>query len=84
MSDPILTVFSGTSIIATNSSWGSPTSNQTAVIAAETSTGAFTYSSTSSHDSAVVLSLQPGGYTVQASSASGAPGATLIEIYEVP
>jgi hypothetical protein len=84
MSDPMLTVFSGTTAIASNSSWGSTLANQNAVTAAEAATGAFTYPSTSSHDSAIVLTLQPGQYSVQATSASGSTGVTLIEVYEVP
>jgi len=35
-------------------------------------------------DEVVVFTLQPGAYTVQASSASGIAGVTLIEVYEVP
>jgi len=84
MPDPTLSVFSGTSVIASNSSWGTPLSNQNAVAAAEASTGAFAYTNTSSHDSALVLTLQPGSYTVQATSSSGISGTTLIEVYEVP
>ena len=83
MSDPTLNVFSGSTIIASNSGWGTTASNQNAVASAEASTGAFTYLSATSHDSAIVLTLQPGLYSVQASSASGATGVTLIEVYEV-
>jgi hypothetical protein len=84
MNDPTLTVYSGSSVVATNAGWGSPSSNQALINNAESATGAFSYTSTSSHDAAVVLTLQPGMYTVQATSASGTAGSTLIECYEVP
>jgi hypothetical protein len=83
MSDPTLTVFSGSTSIASNSGWGFSLANQAAVTAAEASTGAFTYSSTTSRDSAIVLTLQPGLYSVQATSSSNTAGVTLIEVYEV-
>jgi hypothetical protein len=84
MADPMLSVYSGTTVIASNAGWGSPTSNQIAVASAESLTGAFAYTNSASHDSALVLTLQPGQYTIQAKSASGAAGSTLIEVYEVP
>jgi BspA type Leucine rich repeat region (6 copies)/Immunoglobulin domain len=79
--DPKVTVFnSASTILASNAGWsGDPT-----VSAAITNTGAFPFASTASKDSAVVLTLNPGSYTVQATSASGNPGVTLIEVYEVP
>ena len=83
MSDPTLTVFSGSTSIASNSGWGFSLANQAAVTDAEASTGAFTYTSSTSHDSAIVLTLQPGLYSVQATSSSNTAGVTLIEVYEV-
>ena len=67
-------------VLASNSGWG----GDTAITAANIASGAFQFSSTSSKDSAVLLTLQPGAYTVQAASASGVTGVTLIEVYEVP
>ncbi|KAB2647268.1 MAG: hypothetical protein DVB35_05235 [Verrucomicrobia bacterium] len=81
--DPTLTVYSGSTVIASNAGWANSASNQTLVTSAEASTGAFAYTNTASHDAATVLTLQPGSYTVQAKSSSGTVGSTLIEIYEV-
>ena len=79
--DPKVTVFnSASTVLATNTGWD----GNVAITAANNLTGAFQFSSTSSKDSAVLLTLQPGAYTVQATSASGTAGVTLIEIYEVP
>jgi hypothetical protein len=78
VADPTLTLFSGNSIVATNSGWdGSPATAATFVKA-----GAFPLP-TGSKDAAVITTLQPGAYTVQVSSASGGSGSALIEIYDV-
>jgi len=82
--DPQLTVFNGQTSIATNAGWGAPASNVALVQAAEANTGAgLVFGSTSSLDSAVVLSLAPNpGYTVQIAGASGDSGRTLAEVYD--
>jgi len=84
MTDPQMVVTpqsNGAIIIASNSGWnGDPV-----ISAVAASIGAFTFTSLTSHDSAVVLTLPPGvPYTVEVSSASGGGGAVLVEIYEVP
>jgi len=79
LADPMLKVYSGNLVIASNTGWaGNPS-----ISVANTASGAFQFNS-NSKDSAVVTTLNPGSYTVQASSASGAAGVTLIELYEVP
>ena len=81
IADPKLTVFNSSStVLATNTGWG----GSTAITAANNATGAFQFVNSTSKDSAVLLTLQPGAYTVQATSASGIAGLTLIEVYEVP
>jgi len=78
--DPSLTVYNNSTPIAVNTGWA----GSSVVSNVSTATGAFPFLNTSSKDSAVVLTLQPGSYTVQATSASGTSGVTLIEVYEVP
>ena len=46
--------------------------------------GAYTFPSASSLDSAALVTLPPGAYTVQVNSKSGLGGTVLVEIYEVP
>jgi len=53
------------------------------VSAASTTTGAFQFAA-GSKDAAMVLSLEPGAYTVQISGVGGASGIGLIEVYEIP
>jgi hypothetical protein len=79
MTDPQLNVFSGTTVIASNVGWGGDVS----ITAANSATGAFQFASASSKDSAVVMTLAPGSYTVQATSVSETAGVTMIEVYEV-
>ena len=81
MTDPKLTIYNSSStVLATNVGWG----GNVAISAANTATGAFQFVNSSSKDSAILLTLQPGAYTVQAASASNSAGVTLIEVYEVP
>ena len=82
MPDPQLNVFSGQTIVGSNAGWGTPLSNQTAVIAADSATGATALSNPNSKDSATVTSLAPGGYTVQVSSVSGTEGTTVAALYD--
>jgi len=80
MTDPQISVFSGATVIASNAGWA----GDTAIATAAANVGAFPYASNTSKDSAVLMTLAPGSYTVQATSVSGTAGVTLIEVYEVP
>lgn len=65
-------------VLATNAGWGG-----SALIAnAAASVGAFPWS-TSSKDSAILVTLPPGNYTAGVQGASGDTGVALIEVYEV-
>lgn len=80
MTDPQLTLFGTGSVqLATNTGWG----GDPQIAAAAAAVSAFTLPS-SSTDSALLLTLPPGGYTAQVISASGAGGNALVEVYEVP
>jgi len=75
--DPKVEVFSGTEKVAENDDW--PAS----LAATFGSVGAFGLNP-GGKDAALVLTLAPGGYTIQVSGVGGASGETLIELYEVP
>jgi len=80
MPDPQLSVFdSNSKVLGTNAGWG----GSVAITTADTSTGAFPLTNPNSADSAILLTLNPGSYTVQATSVTGKAGAALIEVYEV-
>jgi DNA-binding beta-propeller fold protein YncE len=86
MTDPTLTVVAQVShaTVASNSGWGTPATNATAVQAADAATGAFALTNTSSLDSAVVANLPGvgGGYSATVAGASGDNGWALTEVYD--
>ena len=82
MPDPRLNVLSNQTIVGSNTGWGSPLSNQLAVIAADIATYATALADPASKDSALVTSVAPGGYTVQVSSVSSVSGKTLAALYD--
>ena len=82
MPDPQLSVqpSDGSTVLASNAGWAGD--SQIASVTA--SVGAFTWpSNPSGGDSAALVTLPPGAYSVQVNSASGAGGAVLVEIYDV-
>jgi len=81
LSDPEITVFSGTTQIASNSSWANGPSTAAQIVNASAQVGAFALQP-GSDDDALLLTLQPGSYTVEVTSVSGATGVALIEVYD--
>jgi uncharacterized repeat protein (TIGR03806 family) len=79
---PVLKLFSGQQALATNTGW-TTAPNLAALRAAGTATGAFAFAENSA-DSALLVTLPPGGYTIQVSGANRTSGVALIEVYEVP
>ena len=79
--DPLLTLYRADStVIVTNNAWGGDP--QIANTAA--SVYAFAWTSASSNDSALLITLPPGLYSAGISGASGDTGVALVEVYEVP
>jgi hypothetical protein len=78
--DPVLTVYntSGT-VVSTNTGW-TTNANPGAIATAALEAGAFALPNPSL-DSALLLTLQPGAYTVQITSAKGNSGIALFEAY---
>ena len=86
LADPGLTILRGQTTIAGNDDWSSPAADAvgTADIALATAAvGAFALPA-GSKDACLLLTLQPGSYTAQVGGNSGASGAALVEVYEVP
>jgi hypothetical protein len=73
-----LTTANGT-MIASNTGWN----GTAALTSAFSQVGAFPLSSTSK-DSAILVTLGPGSYTAVVSGANGTTGVALVEVYEVP
>jgi hypothetical protein len=71
----------GTStLLASDDGWG----GRSEITSAAASVGAFPWGNPASGDSALLVTLPPGGYTAQVSGQSGDTGVALVEIYEVP
>lgn len=82
LSDPILTVYSGQTIVATNDRWTTG-ENSNALTAAARDVGAFNLAA-NSEDAALLITLPPGPYTVEVKGKNGGEGVALLEIYDVP
>ncbi len=78
LSDPQLQLFSGNTVLATNNGWaGNATIASTA-----SAVGAFPWTSSTRHESALIETLNTGGYTAQIAGQSGDTGDALVEIYD--
>ncbi len=76
LSNPILTVRSGTTTVATNDDW-TANSDLTALAAATTAAGAMPLAAS---DSALLLTLEPGTYTAEA---TGGTGIVMTEVFVI-
>lgn len=82
LEDPMLEVKgSGSQSVATNNDWGSAPVPGDLIRAAE-SVGAFALN-TNSKDSALLVFLEPGNYSVKVSGSGAASGLVLLEVYDV-
>ena len=86
LADPVLAIRSGGNLVATNDDWENPVG--TAVTAAQISAasglvGAFALPA-GGRDAALVMTLPPGGYTVEVTGKANAEGLVLLEVYELP
>jgi uncharacterized repeat protein (TIGR03806 family) len=82
LAQPVLTLFAGTEAFVTNAGWNNAT-NAAEIRTTAARVGAFALVE-GSRDSAMLVSLSPGPYTVQLSGANGTSGVALVEVYEVP
>ncbi|WP_158277509.1 pectinesterase family protein [Opitutus sp. ER46] len=78
---PVITLFQGSTVVAQNAGWTK--GDVVGVRAATREVGTFPFAEDSS-DSAMVIHLAPGLYTIQVTSADGGSGTALMEIYELP
>jgi uncharacterized delta-60 repeat protein len=87
---PVLSVYdSQGNLLARNAGWGNPltvnaaypAANPSQISAASTAAGASALSA-GGNDSAVILSVPAGAYSIQVTDANGQPGFTLVEVYK--
>ena len=85
LAKPQLRIFQGDREIATNRAWGANASAVVPLTGAFDRAGAFRLIEEDSNDAALMLTVAPGAYTVQVSSADpGAGGSVLLEVYDLP
>ena len=77
LADPVLSLFEGSTMIATNDDWG----NDPQVVSRGNAVGAFAFAS-GSRDSALLSTIAPRGYTVQLTGKAAANGVALVEVYD--
>lgn len=78
--DPLVDVYRGSDRLGGNDNWdGDP-----AVASAAVRVGAFRMGDTGSKDAALLLTLEPGSYTVHVRCADGDSGTVLLEVYTLP
>jgi uncharacterized protein (DUF1800 family) len=89
LADPVLTVYNSANVVvASNDNWATPVGPGAATTAqlsaAFSSVGAFAFgTTTTSRDSAVLVTLAPGNYTAQVAGTGTTTGIALVEVYEI-
>ncbi|MCX6951220.1 MAG: hypothetical protein NTV51_03410, partial [Verrucomicrobia bacterium] len=83
LADPAIAVFAGGTQIASNDNWGTGTNTAAQLVLAAAQSGAFALQA-GSRDAALLITLQPGTYTVQVSGVANTEGVALIEVYDLP
>ena len=69
-------------MVASNEDWTA--TDATRLSAAFTRVGAFRLLGAANPDAALLITLAPGAYTLQATGAGGTVGSVLLEAYDVP
>ena len=80
LADPKIDLLEGQTVLASNTGWnGDPNiASQAQVV------GAFSWGTSATADSAILVTLPPGAYTAEVKGASGDTGVALVEIYALP
>jgi hypothetical protein len=81
LADPQIAVYSGSTQIASDDNWETGTSTAAQISAATAQVGEFPLAA-GSKDAALLVTLQPGTYTVIVSGVGSTTGVALIEIYD--
>jgi hypothetical protein len=79
---PKIVLYQGSTLVTENTGWKT-SPNATEIAAVSSRVGAFALSE-SRADSALLVTLGPGGYTLHITGADGGTGVVLAEVFEVP
>jgi aryl-phospho-beta-D-glucosidase BglC (GH1 family) len=82
--DPMLSLYESNgdgsnTLLQSNAGWG----GEQEIAATASTVGAFSWGTTSTPDSAILVTLPPGAYTAEVSGVSGDTGIALVEVYDV-
>jgi sugar lactone lactonase YvrE len=77
LDDPVIHLFSGSTLIRENNDWG----GDAHVANVARAVGAFEFSDPTSRDAALLVTLPPGIYTLQVRSANNETGVAVVEVY---
>ncbi len=80
LADPILKLFSGSTMIAQNDNWGDAPNVSEITVANGNTEGSF---SLDPKDSILLMTLAPGAYTAQVSGVNSTTGVGLIEVFDL-
>ena len=81
LADPTIAIFSGAIAIGSNDNWSNGLDGAAQIAAVSARVGAFALVA-GSRDAALLLTLQPGSYTVHVTGVGNTTGIALIEIYD--
>jgi hypothetical protein len=81
LADPQIAVFSGSTQVASNDNWETGASTAAQISAASAQVGEFPLSP-GSKDAALLITLQPGSYTVVVTGVGNTTGVALVEVYD--
>jgi len=79
--DPQIAVYSGNTLVASNDNWETGASTAAQIRDAAGQVGAFALGA-GSKDAVLILTLQPGSYTVQVTGVANTAGVALVEVYD--
>ena len=81
LADPMITVYSGNTALATNDNWEAGINTSAQISSASAQVGAFPLVA-GSKDAALLVTLAPGAYSVQVTGIGNPAGIALIEVYD--
>jgi hypothetical protein len=82
LADPQLAVFKERTLLLDNDDWSADPSKAAVVTFFCNSVGAFSFAG-GSKDAALVISLEPGAYTIQVSGVGNTTGTAIVEVYDL-
>lgn len=81
LANPAISLYKGTTLFANNDNGSADAAATPEIIAVSARVGAFALVA-GSNDAALLITLQPGAYTVQVSGVGGESGVALVEVYD--